>query len=261
MTVIDTDGNTFDMPTPREVRLATLDEVRRRVEELWHEPGQHVCPDEVRGVLDEGKTNYCAACEGYARRLDKVIGLLRGVLYNTEGTTTVDAIDAAEAYLDEIEQTAPTSEQVETVSDSDEDGEMADDIQAIRERDEGERHKPFSGHGSHAIAIADRHTLLAEIDRLKAELKNAVEYNDQDFEVIESISKERDRLNAELAEAQDLIDSLEGDPEQVMWKVAACKAERARIVAVLHKVRDRWARQSSWWVAANSAIKAIEADA
>ena len=52
MTVIDTDGNTFDMPTPREVRLATLDEVRRRVEELWHEPGQHVCPDEVRGVLD-----------------------------------------------------------------------------------------------------------------------------------------------------------------------------------------------------------------
>ena len=106
--------------------------------------------------------------------------------------------------------------------------------------------------------IAD---LRAEIDRLKAELKNAVEYNDQDFEVIESISKERDRLNAELAEAQDLIDSLEGDPEQVMWKVAACKAERARIVAVLHKVRDRWARQSSWWVAANSAIKAIEADA
>ena len=86
-------------------------------------------------------------------------------------------------------------------------------------------------------------TLLAEIDRLKAELKNAVEYNNQDFEVIESISKERDRLNAELAEAQDGYTQLQEEyaetvaeardlPDSIM--LARAKAtERARCIAAI----------------------------
>ena len=142
---------------------------------------------------------------------------------------------------------------------------MSNDIQAIRERDEGERHKPFSGHGSHAIAIADRHTLLAEIDRLKAELKNAVEYNDQDFEVIESISKERDRLNAELADAQDGYTQLQEEyaetvaeardlPDSIM--LARAKAtERARCIAAI---------EASCMICPEcivEAVKVIEADA
>ncbi len=44
--------------------------------------------------------------------------------------------------------------------------------------------------------------------------------------------EERDRLKNELSEARDLIDSLEGDPEQQMWAERERKNERRRCVQI-----------------------------
>ena len=82
---------------------------------------------------------------------------------------------------------------------------------------------------------AERHRAVAEMEanRLETELAESELLSEKRLKAAIAKGEILQTMVGELAEAQDLIDSLEGDPEQVMWKVAACKAERARCIAAI----------------------------
>ena len=65
--------------------------------------------------MADGKTQYCASCEALQRKLEKVVEALQWIIEDDD--TKAQTQNVCCAALREIEQTAPTSEQVETVSD------------------------------------------------------------------------------------------------------------------------------------------------